>query len=145
MCATSISSTFPVVNEVLIVYTQETISLTCSHDNSNSGVTRWMFSPPIDCTSLIDHTNPSTTSPCGPFVFHNISVAAPNMLLSSTAVATASVAMTGTMVACRNANGQHFETSGYLTLCVTGTVFSRIVVITSSISTIMLTQLSNDA
>ena len=117
----SLSSRPPPIGGTLTVRTGNQISLTCSHDNDNNGVTRWIFGLPVDCSQLIDHNNPSLASPCGPFEFHNVSMLSAGAMLSSTAVASAGASMTGSAVMCRDSAGQTFDTSNTVTLCVTGT------------------------
>ena len=51
-------------NGILTTCVGDHISLMCSHDNDANGVTRWIFSPLIDCSVTIDHNPPISTLPC---------------------------------------------------------------------------------
>lgn len=97
------------------------ISLTCTHDNDANGVTRWVFSPPIDCSETIDHNPPVFTRPCGPFSFSNITTIGSSDLFSSTAFATvSSVSMSGTIVECRDSSGDVYNEIGSVLICIIG-------------------------
>ena len=97
------------------------ISLTCSHDNDANGITRWVFSAPVDCSETIDHNPPIFTRPCGPFSFHNISEIGRNDLFNSSAVATvASTSMSGTIVQCRDSSGDVYNEIGRVSICIIG-------------------------
>ena len=100
------------------------ISITCRHSNLNSGVTPWIFSPPVDCSTTIDH-NTVSYEPCGPFTFQGvtaISIHNYDMItaFSSTAVATANTSMTGTVVSCQSGLSLRPTIIGSITICVTG-------------------------
>ena len=111
------------VNGVLSACVGNRISLTCTHDNDATGVTRWIFSPPIDCSETIDHNPPIFTRPCGPFVFNNISRIGSNDLLSSTAItAEASASMSGSVAECRDSSGDVYNQIGIASICIIGKV-----------------------
>ncbi len=94
----------------------------CSHDNDANAVTRWVFSPPIDCSETIVHNPPITTRPCGPFTFQDITEIRPNGLFNSTAVATASVSMTGAIAECRDSAGDVYNQIGTTSICIIGKI-----------------------
>ena len=119
----SFESTPAHVGGVLAACAGDQISLTCSHDNLDSGVTRWIqVSQPMvqDCSEVIDHNIPNSADPCGPFTFQDVSMLALDAVLSSTAVATANTSMTGTVVECRDSAGILSASIGNVTLCVYG-------------------------
>ena len=99
----------PAVNGVLTVFVGQQISLTCSHDNIIFGGTRWIVSSPVNCSTTISHigTNPQSIH-CGPFTFEGITPLEPVIptFLQSTAVAVATVNMTGANIECRGGNTQ---------------------------------------
>ena len=100
----TLESTPPAMNGVLTVFAGQQISLTCSHDNIVTAGTRWIASPPVSCMTDISHigTNPPSPPPCGPFMFEEITPTHPVPLyFNSTAVAVATVSMTGTNTECR--------------------------------------------
>ena len=116
-----LESTPPTVNGVLNVCAGQQISLTCSHDNVGSGGTRWIASPPVSCLIDISHVgaNPPSPPPCGPFMFQNITPLVPvPALLNSTAVAIATVNMTGTNIECRGGNVVNSFSIGNILLSV---------------------------
>lgn len=97
------------------------ITLMCSHDNDANGITRWLFSPPIDCSETIDHNPPIFTRPCGPFVFHNVSEIGQSDVFNSTAIATvASTSMSGTFAECRDSSGEVYNKIGSISICIIG-------------------------
>ena len=116
-------------NGVLTACVGDHISLMCSHDNDANGVTRWIFSPPIDCSVTIDHNPPIATLPCGPFTFQDITEIRPNGLFNSTAVATASTSMTGAVAECRDSSGEVYNQIGTTSICIIG----KIVIINKNI------------
>ena len=108
-------------SRTLIACVGHQILLTCSHDNDASGITRWIFSPPVNCSTAIDHNNPLSTFPCGPFMFQKVTeLTSDALLFNSTVVATASASMSGTVVECRDSTGRTFNQIGYITLCIIG-------------------------
>ena len=116
-----LESTPPTVNGVLTVCAGEQISLTCSHDNVGTAATRWIASPPVSCLTDISHiaANPPSPPSCGPFMFQGITplVLVPS-LLNSTAVATATINMTGTNIECRGGNVVNSFSVGNISLSV---------------------------
>ena len=122
-CAVALSSfesTPAHTSGVLIACAGNQISLTCSHDNLDSGTTRWVFSQPVDCSETIDHNPPIFTDPCGSFTFQDVSELAPGTVLHSTTVATANTSMTGAVVECKDSAGILSKIIGNITLCVIG-------------------------
>lgn len=117
-------------NGVLTACVGDHVSLTCSHDNDASGVTRWIFSSPIDCSVTIDHNPPIVTRPCGPFTFQDVTEIQPNGLFNSTAVAIASVSMTGAIAECRDSSGDVYNQIGTTLICIIG----KIVIIDSMVA-----------
>ena len=117
--SSSLESNPPQVNGVLIAYDGDQISLTCSHNNLGTGVTKWSFTSPVDCIEAIDHNPPITTRSCGPFTFERITELS-GSVLNSTAVATASASMNGAVVECRDSAGVSFNLIGNITLCIIG-------------------------
>lgn len=107
------------VDGVLTAYHGDQISLMCSHNRPATAVTKWLFTPPVDCTKAIDHHSPTTTSSCGPFMFVRISELS-CCHLNSTAMATATSSMTGTTIECRDSAGISFNVVGQITLCIIG-------------------------
>ena len=71
------------------------------------------LSPPVNCPTAVDHNNPFSTFPCGPFLFHNITeLTSDAVLFNSTAVATASASISGTVVEHRDSSGRTFNQIG---------------------------------
>ena len=96
------------------------ISISCGHNNVDTGVTRWVLSVPINCSEVIEHRFPTDPYQCGPFSFQDVTLLVAGAVLSSTAVATANTSMTGTTVECRDSAGINPRTIGSTTLCVVG-------------------------
>ena len=123
----TLESTPAAVNGVLTACAGQQISLTCSHNNVVSGGTLWRASPPVNCSMDVSHigANPPTPPPCGPFRYQGITplVSVPS-LLNSTAVAIATVNMTGTDIECRGGNSFSSFHVGNISLCVVGELWS---------------------
>ena len=111
------------VDGMLTACVGDQISLTCSHDNLDDGVTVWTVSPPVGCMETIIHSYPIHASQCGPFTFQDISDLTGDSIapLSTTAIATANVSMNGAVVECRDSTGREFNQIGNTTLCIVGT------------------------
>ena len=119
--ANGLFETFPGhVGGVLSVCIDHEVFITCGHSNLNTGVTRWVLSTPVNCSEVIQHRNPAGPYQCGPFSFQDVTMLAPDAVLSSTAVATANTSMTGTTVECRDSAGINPHTIGSTTLCIFG-------------------------
>ena len=108
------------VRDVLSVCIGQEIFIRCGHNNVNTGVTRWVLSAPINCSEVIEHRAPTDPYQCGPFSFQDVTLLAPDVVLSSTAVATANTSMTGTTVECRDSAGINPQTIGSTALCGVG-------------------------
>ena len=100
----SLTSFPPQINGRITACVGDEISLTCSRNNSGAAITKWIFSPPVNCSSEVSH-NSQTASPfqCGPFIFMNISAlrVANFIQVNSTAVGTASSEINGSKIECR--------------------------------------------
>lgn len=110
-------------NKYLVACDGDQISLTCSHDNAVSGTTtsRWIMTPPVDCSTSVIHRPPIEAPQCGPFTFHAVNEALSDVSqLNSTAMATASTMMSNTVVECRAGNIAVSSSVGNLTLCIIG-------------------------
>ena len=110
---------------LLIACAGDKISLTCSHSNSDNGVTLWTFTPSNHCNRTrvpIDHINPDGVPPCGPFMFENITRISPTTptALSSTVVFIANESISNTLVECRDSVGDVYNQVGNITICVIG-------------------------
>ena len=107
---------------LLIACAGDQISLTCSHSNSDNGVTLWTFTPSKlnNCNRVpIDHNNPDDEQSCGPFMFENITHISLTTL-NSTAVFTANVSISNTVAECRDSPGGDYNQVGNITICVIG-------------------------
>ena len=110
----------PSTNEVLYVCDGSRLSITCSHNNTNIGVTRWTFSNFSACENgiVIRHSDPRDTS-CGPIMFHGISRQTQPML-KSTASVIASPLLNGTVVECLDRAGIDPDVIGNTAIVVIG-------------------------
>ena len=113
------------VGGVLSVCAGDLISIKCGHTNTGSGVTRWVFSPPVDCSEIIEHSRPNDRQ-CGTSAFRlaGITRLVANVILNSTAIATANTTMSGTTVQCFDSAGIASVTVGSVTLCIFGRTLS---------------------
>ena len=85
-------------NGVLTVCPGDFISITCTHNNTLSGVTRWeVRGSSASCDKTIVHGTPDTT--CGPFVITMISGTS-GPTFHSTAQITATEGLNGSVVEC---------------------------------------------
>ena len=114
------SSPIHTVDGILTACAGETFSLTCTHDNHATGITRWIFSTPINCSKTIDHNPPIFTDLCGPFRFQNVTEIGFHESLNSTTTAIASASMNGTIIECRDSSGTVFNSIGSIKLCIIG-------------------------
>ena len=108
------------LNKYIIACDGDLISLICTHGNVGSGSSTWIISSPVNCSTSIIHNPPIDAPPCGPFTFSGVNEALRGVTqLSSTAMATASTLMSGSVVECRS--GIFSSSSvGNLTLCIIG-------------------------
>ena len=98
-----------------------------------SGATTWIISSPVNCSTEIIHNPPTPVAPpCGPFSFQDITLAeAGAVQLNSTAVATATRDISGSIIECLAG----FISSlgvGSISLCVIGKFKCKCVRTTSS-------------
>ena len=107
-------------NKYLIACDGDLISLTCTHDDVGSGSSTWIISPPVNCSTSIIHNPPTDAPSCGPFTFSGVNEALQGVTqLSSTAMATASTTMSGSVVECKSGIFSS-SSAGNLTLCIIG-------------------------
>ena len=117
----SLTSSPPQVNGRITACVGDQISLICSRNNSDVALTKWMISSPVNCSSEVNHNSQTVPSPqCGPFTFQNITLVGANVVqLNSTAVATASGEINGSVIECMS--GIVIPVSvGNISLCVIG-------------------------
>ena len=95
----SLTSIPPQVNGRITACVGDEISLTCSRNNIDFPVTEWIISSPVNCSSNINHIS-QTASPCEPFTFENITEREGSITLNSTAVATATSEINGSIIEC---------------------------------------------
>ena len=112
------------INGLLRACDGDQISLSCSHDNAASASTRWIISPPVNCSTVIDHNPPIALAlpmACGSFMFQDLTLAVQGSTkLNSSAVATSSISMSGSVVECRGGNEFQSDSVGNITLCIIG-------------------------
>ena len=121
VATTSFTSTPAHVGGVLKACVGDQVSLTCSHDDiRGNGQTRWLFRSPVDCSFLIDHFQPNTAQPCGPFTLRDVSETTGGMVSNSTVVVTANTTISGTVAECRDAPATSFNEIGRTSICVIG-------------------------
>ena len=117
-------STPPHENGVLTTCVDQPISFTCSYANVDATTTVWMFSPPTAtvCSVAIDHENPQVSTQCDPFTVQDISNTTQAMF-TSTAVATATTSLTGTVAECDDGIGAGANQIGSnISICVIGKI-----------------------
>ena len=118
----SFSASSTVINGTLTVCDGVQFSVTCTHGNVGTGVTFWVFNPPLeDCASRTIYHDSSSPIPqeCTPFTFRDISTLK-EQILNSTLEAVASELLNGIYIECRDSGGDTFTEIGNVTLCVTG-------------------------
>lgn len=111
------------INEVITVCSGSQITLTCSHNNTDTGVTRWVFTNISGCESnTISHDlSITSTLACGPFTFSGITeLQSETVTLNSTATANASSMLNGGVVQCLDSAGTTSNTIGYSSIFVIG-------------------------
>ena len=112
------------VNGILTTCSGNQIAITCSHNQTVSRSTTWNVSPPVNCSTIITHSENPVTPPCGSstFVFQGVnSLSTPGTTaLNSTAVIMATVMVSGSVVECRGGNRVGFISVGNISLCVIG-------------------------
>ena len=109
----------------LLACVGDRISLTCSRDTDlGTGVTRWIVSSPaISCDSVINHIAPVSIERCDPFMFQDVTEitgSLPVSILSSTAVATANVSISGAVIQCSTSQFSQIskQIGPNITLCI---------------------------
>ena len=107
----SLQSTSVASGGTLTTCVGDTILLTCSHENHATGVTRWIFSFPVNFSKTIDHN----------FTFQSVTEFRSN-LLYSTAAALSSASINGTIVECRDSSGSVYNSIGSIIICIIGMI-----------------------
>ena len=109
------------VNGTLTTCSGNQIEITCNHNEIDTASTIWRISPPVDCLTIITHDRNPDPPPCGLIMFQNITVATQDTtLLSSTAVVSANVTMSDSVVECSGGNNARSVEVGNISLCVIG-------------------------
>ena len=111
------------MNGSLTVCNGNRIEMTCNHNQVATINTIWRISPPVNCSTTITHSQTPDTPPCGSSMikFQDITAATRDTtVLTSTAVVTANVNMSGSVVECRGGNIDESIDVGNLSLCVVG-------------------------
>ena len=94
-----------------------------------SGVTTWIISSPVNCSTEIVHNPPTPNAPpCGPFSFQDITLAEAGAIqLNSTAVATATRGISGSIIECI-AGFTPSASVGNISLCIIGKNTNNIII-----------------
>ena len=111
------------MNGSLTACSGDPIEITCSHNQVDTTSTTWRISPPVNCSTIITHTRVPDTPPCGSsmITFQDVTAAMPGtIVLSSTAIITADILMSGSIVECRGGNRVGSISVGNISLCVVG-------------------------
>ena len=111
------------MNGTLTTCSGNRIEMTCSHNEVDTISTIWRVSPPVSCSTTITHSLTPVTPPCGSSMinFQNVTAATlDTTVLISTAVVTANVTMSGSIVECRGGNLARSVNVGNISLCVVG-------------------------
>ena len=90
-----------VTNGAVTVYCGELISVTCTHDNTYSGVTRWEVkgTTAADCVETVLHYSFSGDSTCGLFTI-TVLTGTSGSIFNSTAQAMVTEELNGAVVEC---------------------------------------------
>ena len=110
-------------NPTVTVCSGDEVILICQHNIVSNRATRWTFTPSFpNCPRrVIDHNNPTSVSPCGPFSFNNVTgVSESPIELSSTGVALANDSINGLLIQCWDSERDEANEVGNLILCVIG-------------------------
>ena len=109
------------MNGTLTTCSGSQVEITCNHNEVDTASTMWTISPPINCLTTITHGRNPDAPPCGLITFQNITVAMHNTTsLSSTAVLSANVSMSDSVVECTGGNEVIHVEVGNISLCVIG-------------------------
>ena len=112
-----LESTPPSVNGVLTACAGEQISLTCTHNYGITVTTQWTIGPPLNCSAVVTH-QPIDGQSCRECMLECTNTSPPDTTASSTAVATAKVSMSGSIVQCIAGNVIKNFIVGNITLCI---------------------------
>ena len=100
------------------------ITITCNHDQVGTTSTFWIISSPVNCSAIITHVQDSDIPECGSstIMFQDINFVPTSAIteLSSTAVVTANVNMSGSVIECRGGNKVGSVSVGNISLCIVG-------------------------
>ena len=108
------------INGVVTACRGEALSLTCTHNNTVTGNTRWVVGQPVDCAETIS----STVSPgqsCAPTVtFKDVSMLNEGIVSSTATLSTANTSVNGTVIECRDGAGIIFNSVVNVSICILG-------------------------
>ena len=111
------------MNRSLTACSGDPIKIICNHDEIDTASTTWRISPPVNCSTTITHGQTPNTPPCGSSMirFQAVTTATRDTdVLSSTAVVTANVTMSGSVVECKGGNIARSIEVGNISLCIVG-------------------------
>ena len=119
--AGTLTTTPPSTDGVLTVCLDVPLSITCSHRNTASGVTRWRIigTTTNNCDELVGHGNPQDDT-CGPFTINMVSDDTGFQLNSTAQLAAVSETLDGAMVECWDSASSHAESVGNIIIQVVG-------------------------
>ena len=115
----TLESTPIAMNGSLTACSGDQISITCNHDQVATTSTMWRITRPVDCSRIITHNQNPVVPACG-LSFVDVNSAAGVSELTSTAIATANVTMSGGVIECTGGNDVHSVHVGNISLCVIG-------------------------
>lgn len=121
----SLTSDPPQFDGVVTVCSGGSVSLTCSHNNTETGNTRWIiFSSGVTtCSTTISGS--SSSDACEPyFTFVDESELSEGVVSSIAQVASANTSMNDIVVECRDSAGIFFTSIGNISFCVIGLFLS---------------------
>ena len=108
----------PHAEGVLTICRGDIVSLICSHNNLNSGATRWTVGPTVNCAITTFHNSVDRES-CGPFTFQDMSKSSQTTIKSMSTVE-ADASIDGVVVECRDNPGSPSTLIGRISICVVG-------------------------